>query len=70
MDSPSAGHVAGILPSYKAPHLHSTSHFKGRVVEPDELNPDPDTNPAFQVNPDPDTDLDPDPIRIQGFNDQ
>jgi hypothetical protein len=38
----------------------------------DSLNPDtysdvyPD--PAFQVNPDPDTD--PNPIRIQGFDDQ
>ncbi len=27
---------------------------------------DPDSDPAFQVNPEPDTD----PIRIQGFNDQ
>ncbi len=30
------------------------------------MNPDPDT--AFRVNQDPDTD--PDPIRIQGFDDQ
>jgi hypothetical protein len=32
------------------------------VVDPDSLNPDPDTYPAFQVNPDPD------PIQIQGFD--
>jgi hypothetical protein len=33
-------------------------------VDPDSLNPDPDTDPgpAFQVNPD--------QIRIQGFDDQ
>jgi hypothetical protein len=37
-----------------------------RVVDPDSLNPDLDTDsdPAFQVNPNPD------PIRIQEFDDQ
>jgi hypothetical protein len=35
-----------------------------RAVDPDSMNPDPDT--AFQVNQDPDTD--PDTIRIQGFD--
>ncbi len=37
-------------------------------MDPDSLNPGPDTNPdpAFQVNPDPY----PDPIRVQGFDDQ
>ncbi len=36
------------------------------AVDPDSLNPDTDMDPdpAFQVNPDPD------PIRIQGFDDQ
>jgi hypothetical protein len=29
---------------------------------------DPDPDPAFQVNPDPG--MDPDPILIQGFDDQ
>ncbi len=35
-----------------------------RGLDPDSLNPDPDRDPdpAFQVNPD--------PIRIQGFDDQ
>jgi hypothetical protein len=35
-----------------------------RAVNPDSLNPDPDTDldPAFRVNPD--------PIQIQGFDDQ
>ncbi len=37
-----------------------------RAVDPDSLNPDP----AFQVNPDLDTDMDTDPIRIQGVDDQ
>jgi hypothetical protein len=45
---------------------------KIRTVDQDSLNPDPD--PVFQVNPDPDTEpdaeLDSDPIRIQGFDDQ
>ncbi len=31
-------------------------------MHPNSLNPDPDTEPAFQMNPD--------PIRIQGFDDQ
>jgi|688.fasta_scaffold1079602_1 hypothetical protein len=35
-----------------------------RAVDPDSLNPDLDTDPAFQVNPDPY------PIRIQGLDDQ
>ncbi len=35
-------------------------------MDPDSLNPDPDT--AFQVNQDQDTD--PDPIRIHGFDDK
>jgi hypothetical protein len=30
------------------------------------VHPDPDPDPAFQVNPDPDTD----PIRIQGFEEK
>jgi hypothetical protein len=36
----------------------------GKALDPDSLNPDPDRNPdpAFQVNPD--------PIRIQDFDDQ
>ncbi len=35
-------------------------------MDPDSLSPDPDTgDPAFQVNSDT-----PDPIRIQGFDDQ
>jgi hypothetical protein len=40
------------------------------VVDLDSLNPDPvtDSDPAFHVNQDPDTY--PDPIRIQGSNDQ
>jgi hypothetical protein len=36
-------------------------------VDPESLNPDPESlnlDPGFQVNPDPD------PIRIQGFDDQ
>ncbi len=33
-------------------------------MDPDSWNPDTDPDPAFQVNPDPD------PIRIQGFDDQ
>ncbi len=36
------------------------------IVDPDWLNPDP--GPTFQVNPN--LDKDPDPIRIQGFDDQ
>jgi hypothetical protein len=37
-------------------------------VDPDLLNPIPDTDPdpTFQVNPD----ADPDPIRIEGFDDK
>jgi hypothetical protein len=37
-----------------------------RTVDPDALNPDPDSDPdsAFQVSPDPD------PVRIQSFDDQ
>jgi hypothetical protein len=34
------------------------------AVDPDSMNPDPDTDPAFQVLTDPDS------IRIQGFDDQ
>jgi hypothetical protein len=33
-------------------------------VDPDSLNPDMDSDPAFEVNPDPD------PIRIQDFDDR
>jgi hypothetical protein len=33
-------------------------------MDPESLNPDTDLDPAFQVN------LDPDPIPIQGFDDQ
>jgi hypothetical protein len=38
------------------------------VVDPDSMNPNPDTGPvqAFQGNPNPDTDS----IRIQGFDDK
>jgi hypothetical protein len=35
----------------------------GRAGDPDSLNPNPDTDPAFRVNPDLD------PIQIQGFDD-
>jgi hypothetical protein len=37
------------------------SLFVIRAVDPDLVNPDPDTGPAFQVNPD--------PIWIQGIDD-
>ncbi len=33
-------------------------------MDPDSFNPDTDPDPAYQVNPDPD------PIRIQGFDEQ
>ncbi len=38
------------------------------LLNPDLLNPVKDPDPALQVNTDPD--MDPDPIRIQGFDDQ
>jgi hypothetical protein len=44
----------------------STTLLKARVADPHSFHPDPD--PAFRLNTDPDTD--PDPNRIQGFNDQ
>jgi hypothetical protein len=44
--------------------LISTLHTS-RAVDPDSFNPDPDKDPAFQVN----SDMDPETIRIQGFDD-
>jgi hypothetical protein len=47
-------------------HFISSPDIKSRDVDSDSWNPDPitDPDPAFQVNPDPD------PIQIQGFDDQ
>ncbi len=39
-------------------------------MDPESLNPDPDTDPAFQVKRDPDPDPDLDPKLIQGLIDQ
>ncbi len=47
---------------------YGTQYEKLSIVDSRAVGPDTDVDTAFQVNPDPD--LDPDPIRIQRFNDQ
>jgi hypothetical protein len=53
---------------YFFPHVEPKDKYNSRVVDPYSFFPDPDTE--FEAGDQSGSNPDPDPIRIQGFNDQ